>query len=243
MAGEYCLEVTDQTNGCTQTACVTIDEDANAVFADAGENQFITCTNPTVTISGDGAMGFEYEYTWTTNDGCILTDENQLEIQTNCPGTYTLEVFDIVNNCSGVSTMTVIDSTALPMVDAGANGVIDCLIDTFQLDGINSDIGANFSHLWTTENGGIISTNPNELLATANAAGIYILTVTNTFSECVNADTAFVTSTVELPTANVSTNEELNCNNNSLIISGLGLNNRRRNQLRLDSRKWRQYPL
>ena len=62
--GTYTLVVTNTDNGCSASSSVEVGEDMAAPSADAGNVQFITCTETQVTLDGSGSTGNSLSYQW-----------------------------------------------------------------------------------------------------------------------------------------------------------------------------------
>ena len=117
--------------------------------------------------------------------------------------------YDIINNCFGGSTMAYwgfSSSTGAatnshqicpempPEVTASAGPDIElpCPGASLMLDGTGSDSGSDFSYSWSTFNGNIVS-GGNTATPTVDDPGTYILTVTNTVTNCESIDEVTVT--------------------------------------------------
>ena len=106
--GTYTLEVRDLDNGCVTVEQVTVMEDFTTPVAQSAAQGFLTCNNTDLIISGEGSTtDTTVTYTWTTNDGSIVTDATELDIEIDAAGTYTLEVFNMYSGCSSISSVTV----------------------------------------------------------------------------------------------------------------------------------------
>jgi len=79
----------------------------------------------------------------------------------------------------------------LPVAQAGTDETLDCVITETTLDGSGSSTGSNIVYLWTSVDGTILS-GSNTLSPTVNAAGTYLLTVTNQLYSCSAGDEAVV---------------------------------------------------
>lgn len=123
-AGTYCLEVTDNTNGCTSMACVVLDEDIVAPIADAGPSMVLNCNNSSVNLDGTGSsQGANYSYLWSGPD--IQSGGTTLTPLVGAAGTYSLTVTDNNNGCTSVDATTVTETTP-PTATASVNNHVDC---------------------------------------------------------------------------------------------------------------------
>lgn len=117
--------------------------------------------------------------------------------------------FDIINNCfggspfaywgysasTGAATNTQTICPGLPPeinADAGISVEIPCSGATVTLNGGSSDLGAEFTYNWTTNNGSIVS-GEDTPFPTVDQPGTYTLTVFNTITLCEGMDDVVVT--------------------------------------------------
>ena len=219
-AGTYTIEVTDTSNGCVETATVTITEDL-AVPTANGSAPPITCTNPQVTINGAGSStGPGFSYNWTTPDGNIVSGGNTLDPTVDQPGTYILTVTNDGNGCEATATVVVADDTAPPAAVANG-GELTCVVMQLVLSGNGSAIGPGVTYNWTTNNGNIVS-GGNTLNPVVDQAGTYTLTVTDASNGCTNTVDAVVNLNNLDPIADAGPNMELNCANVTIQLDGSG---------------------
>ena len=84
-----------------------------------------------------------------------------------------------------------IRDTSVPVAEAGEDDSIDCTNTSLILNGQGSSVGNNFTYLWTTVDGNIVSGSTG-LNPTVNSAGWYFIQVFNGISECSSIDSVFV---------------------------------------------------
>ncbi|MFN0213206.1 MAG: hypothetical protein ACKVT2_03045 [Saprospiraceae bacterium] len=139
--GNYCLIVTDVTNGCTASSCVE-------VLKESGTDLLVNfsfvgnpCDYGDKILVANATGGLEpYEYKWTTGS----TNQSVL-LSANFVGQVSVSVTD-ANNCMTVSTITiapVLDVLALTDEES-APGAADGYIDLLVLGG-----QAPFSFMWS----------------------------------------------------------------------------------------------
>lgn len=225
--GTFCLVVLDGENLCADTACVEVFSSAQFPGVDAGPDQVLDCTQEQIELIGTtSGAGVPFVYEWTTPDGQITTDETQLSIFVNEPGTYQLTVTDTLNDCSAFDQVQVLLDTAActPLVNAGANGLVNCY--TFPYDTLNASAGTStgvfYTYQWTAIQGGIIQGATT--LTPVVDTGLYVLAVTNTLSGITATDTVAVVADLQPPIANAGANVTLDCNslNNVFLLDGTG---------------------
>ena len=220
-AGTYELVVTNTQTNCTNSETVVVSLDGDVPDADAGLDGLLSCNITNTILNGSGATGTDITYLWTTTDGNIVSDETTLMPEVDAPGTYQLTVSNAANGCSNISTVVVVLDDTPPEADAGVAASISCTSTVVSLDGSASSTGANYSYLWTTLNGNILS-GETTLTPDVNATGIYQLTVTSLDNGCTHAAEVEVTQDSSLPTADAGDGFEITCEVFGGILDGTG---------------------
>ncbi len=218
-AGTHTVSVTDG-NSCLATTTVNILSNTTPPTVEAGPPGAITCTNPTATLNGTGtSTGGNFVYLWTTVNGLILSGATTLMPVVGAAGNYTLNVTNTTNGCTASDFTTVSTSTTPPTSNAGADGLLNCTITSLQLNGSSSSQGNNFTYLWTTADGNIVS-GASTLMPTVNEPGTYCLKVTNTLNGCTATDCASVTENITPPLANAGSASPLTCITTEVTLNG-----------------------
>ncbi len=216
----YTLMVTNILNSCSATDEVIITQDANLPIAITNAMDTILCDSTQVVLNGNGSsVGSNFSYNWTTIDGNIIANENTLFPTVDSVGLYTLIVTNTDNNCEATAFVNVVLENCGPIAFAGADGEVDCNFTTIVLDGTGSSVGAEFTYLWTTIDGVILS-DTTTLMPTIGASGTYVLTVENTLYGSVATDTVFVEDLAILPSIDLSVNTFLSCLDTTVSVNG-----------------------
>ncbi len=216
--GTYTVVVTNPANGCTASATASMSQNITAPTASATAGQ-ITCTNSTAQLNAT-TNATSAGFVWAGPGGYTSTQQNPTA---SAPGTYTVSVTDNSNGCTATAVATVIQNTTLPTASASVPGNLNCQTTSIQLNGTASSQGANFTYLWTTTNGNIVSGNTT-LTPTVNAAGSYTLLVTNTTNGCTATTSATVNQSTPV-VAGVNNIVNVSCNggnNGAATGSGSG---------------------
>ncbi len=217
-AGTYTATVTDD-NNC-QEFSVAIIEAAPAPEANAGESEEISCAQNTIELDGSGSSsGNNITYTWTTDNGNIVSGEDTQTPLVDQPGTYTISVLNIVTQCESSDVIIVEGSNEAPVSDAGEDGLLNCDIETVTLDGSNSSSGNNIAYEWVNENNDVIGENAT---IDVEFPGIYWLNVLNTENDCSKIDSVVVTEDLAAPVADAGDDGELNCIVSTVTLDGSG---------------------
>ncbi len=220
--GDYFITVTNNINGCTSTDMVVITEDDDLPAVETSVSQPITCLVTEVILDGSGsAVGPEFTYLWSTNNGNIFSGETTLNPVVTEAGIYLLTVTNTATNCSNIASVTVLAQTDPPAVEAGMPDQLTCTELTLNLNGNGSASGTGFTYEWSTSNGNIVS-GENTINPTVDEPGTYTLLVTNTATGCTSSDQVVISESLNAPVAVASTPGVLTCATNSLILSGTG---------------------
>ena len=220
-AGAYKVTVTG-TNGCTNSATATVLSNQTPPGATATGGT-ITCINASVTLLGTSA-GNQVSYAWNGPGG----NSTLQNFTVSTAGPYNLTTTDGVNGCTSSTSATVALNTTEPVASATVSNNLNCLNASVQINGSASSQGANFSYLWTTTNGNIVS-GGTTLTPIINAAGVYNLLVTNSENGCTKTTSATVVQTPVL-NASIGTSTNVSCNggNNgtasATVTGGTGTN-------------------
>ncbi|TNE62853.1 MAG: hypothetical protein EP344_04665, partial [Bacteroidetes bacterium] len=222
-AGTYQLLVTNQDNGCTNTATVAVTQSADVPTATAGQPQTLTCTVTQLQLNGQGSSnGAGITYNWTTLDGVIVSGNTNIDPVVSAPGTYTLEVFDNNNNCSAFSSVVINEDVENPVIDAGPDNTLTCSVLDLQLQANVISSGSNMlQYNWSTLDGAILS-GAGTSTAVVGSAGTYALLVTDLGNGCTATDQVTVVNDVATPIAQIDQAQTLTCSITSVPLDGTG---------------------
>lgn len=221
-AGTYTITVTDANTGCVGTDDVDVTTDFAAPTAVGSYPGDLTCTTTSIILSGAGSSSGNGEtYNWTTPDGNIVSNGTTLTPTIDAPGTYTITVTDITNGCSQSDNVIVGLDNTLPTANAGIDDQKDCANPTVTLDGSASSVAAGVTYLWSTTDGNIVS-NGTTLTPTVDAAGTYVITVTDGNNGCVQTDDVLITESVAVPNAAAAVTGQIDCITSTLVLDGTG---------------------
>ncbi len=221
-SGIYQILVTNTTNGCTEIATVTVSGNSDSPDAFANSPTGLDCNNTQVSINGNGSStGSDFTYLWTTSDGNIVSGNTSINPTIDQPGTYQIQVTNSTNGCTQIATVTVSENTTPPIADAGADQMLDCNTTSVSLSGANSSSGSNYTYLWTTSNGNIVSGNTS-INPTIDQAGTYQIEVTDQTNGCTAVATVEVTVDANLPIAVAGTAADLTCSTLEITLDGTG---------------------
>lgn len=158
--------------------------------ANAGADKTLTCTNPTIHLSGSSSTPGA-TFSWVaSNGGNIISGANTATPTVNTAGTYTLTVTSPAG-CIATDMALVTVNKTLPNVNAGTDKQLTCTVTTIQLNGSSTTPGVQFN--WIADDGSSLVSGSNTATPVAGSPASYILTVTNPSNGCTAKDTAVVT--------------------------------------------------
>ncbi len=212
----YTLIVTNTENGCSSNASTEVTEDVEAPTADAGNDDQLTCIVNTINLNGDASSeGSQFEYQWLNSNDEEIGSEIELEIDQ--ADTYTLIVTNTENGCSSNASVEISQDIETPIVDAGNDGLLNCITLNINLDGSASSDGSQFEYQWLNSNNEEISA---EIEVDVDQPDIYTLIITNTETGCTNDDSVEVSQDIEFPIANAGEDDHLTCVINTITLDG-----------------------
>lgn len=211
--GLYQLVVTNQQTSCRDTAVVLVTIDDNIPAINAGPDTTLTCSRTSLQLDGsNSAMGTGITYTWTTADGHILSGANTATPLIDQPGTYTLSIEDLANQCTVQDETVVSLDTLAPFatINPMQNLNLNCLFPQTTLEGMLSQPTDSLSYYWTTQDGHILF-GSNAANAGVDKRGTYLLTVTHIRNGCTDTASVTVTEDFKKPPISFADAPILNC--------------------------------
>ena len=219
--GTYFVTITNDLNGCTNTATATVDQNTAIPSAVAGADQTITCAQGTVILTGNGdAGGDPIDFSWA-GPGINGGNMNQQSPSVDQAGEYILTVTNSANGCANTDTVLVDESLTAPTASAGVDSILNCVVTSIELDGSGSSQGADFVVLWTGPD--INAGNENLYNPQVSQSGTYTILVTNTTNGCTSTDDVLININTALPTADAGPDQTLTCaTTNGVTLNGNG---------------------
>ena len=226
-AGTYTVVVTDESNGCQETAEVIITGDVTIPVAAAGLGGEINCMDESLTLDGSGSSDNNVTYLWSAQDGGAIPagQENIIDPVITTAGTYYLTVTSNGNNCSSLDSVIITSNIVDPEVSIEEPNAIDCIDLTQIITSTATGTDGDISYAWTGI--GIVDGEDTNI-PTVNEGGIFTLTVTDNTNGCTTVETINVDDERELPTADAGLTAIVNCDNETLELnagasSGIGM--------------------
>jgi hypothetical protein len=211
LPGNYTLIVTNTDNGCTSSSVVPVIPDEDAPLISFEEPEILTCQVTSVVIDASASSsGPNFNVSWSTPNGNILSGGTSLTPAVNAPGLYILTITNNDNNCVSVQEVIVDENTVPPVVNIQAAPVITCSQTSVQLNGSGSLTGPGVQYNWSTANGNIAA-GAATLQPTVNQPGTYTLIVTNGLTGCTNSLNVTVDEDRVQPIADAGVTGVINC--------------------------------
>lgn len=186
--GTYELLVTDVSNGCVASDTIVVLEDRTPPTISIETPDMLSCTVSSVMLDASASTPMNVSAVWTggenTPDPTVM--DNQLVAEATQGGTYILELTNNDNGCVATDSIQVMVDPDRPQAFISEPAAVTCTQPNVTLDATESSVSGDFSANWTTlsGNGNVQPDANNPLLATANGAGTYQLTITRTADGC-----------------------------------------------------------
>lgn len=181
--GTYTLQVTDSSSGCVSTSSATVNADVAlpSLTVTGGE---LTCTVNSVEICANADPSLTV--TWNING----QNSQSSCVTVNAAGAYPASVTG-ANGCTNTVEATVVASGDLPQISIADPANLTCVQSEVTLSGTLVGNVSEFTILWTTTNGNIVS-GANTLNPVVDAEGTYNMQVTKNSNGCVSNSTTVV---------------------------------------------------
>ncbi len=182
------------------------------VNAEAGGAKEITCTNPTVTLSGASTTP-NANYSWTTSNGNIVSGGSTLSPVVDQPGTYYLRVTNpVLGSCDAVDSVVVTLNNQPATVSCTPGPAITCANGSSNLTAVATASGSNTITSYSWSNGGSAAST------TVSDGSSYTVTVTQS-NGCTTTSSCNVIVNTCAPTAAATNAGDITCANTSITVS------------------------
>ncbi len=195
--GVYNLVVTNNTNGCTSTSAVAVQQNVTPPIVNATVSSLLTCSVTQIQLTGNATGGTQgVSYAWTGQG--IVSGANTPTPMVNAIGQYTLSATDLYNGCVASDPVVVSNDVAAPTIVIATPAQLNCYITQTSLSGAGSSTGGQYTYTWT---GPGIILGANTLSPAVNQPGPYNLLITNTSNGCISSLGTSVTQNIQAPVA------------------------------------------
>ncbi len=221
--GNYTLQVTNNNNGCTDTASVQVIQAEVLPEIDSIAAGRLNCQDDVVTLTGNTPAPNGYSVQWCPldEDGnpIIASCVDALTIEADAPGDYQFSVTEDASGCTSTRTVTVTTDTVPPTVDVGNPATLFCALDSLMLNG---SAGPNTIFEWSSAGGTPIGQDQT-LNPTIYFPDTFYLTVTDTLNFCVNVDSVIIAQDTNMPEAEAGLDTLLSCAQPQISLQGSGM--------------------
>jgi gliding motility-associated-like protein len=107
MAGNYVLVGFNPANNCFNAVPVNVQANQTPPGADAGLSFTVDCAGETLPLNGSGSGAPNLSYSWSTQDGQLVSGANTAAPLISKAGTYTLTVTNPQNGCTATDAVTI----------------------------------------------------------------------------------------------------------------------------------------
>lgn len=220
--GNYTLKVTNPQTGCTATATASVSQNTTPPSV-SGNSATITCTNPLAKITTIASpQGVSFSWSGPNNFSSNLQNP-----MVGSSGYYYVTATNPSNGCTNTAVVYTPDNIAPPFAYAGEDKSLNCYFSTVLINASFSSSGSNFTYLWTTYDGNIIS-GANTLYPSVNLEGTYTLKIVNTQNGCISYDSMVVNQMLPV-TATINQTNPVYCaggsNGSATVTAGGGSQN------------------
>ncbi|NOQ25455.1 MAG: PKD domain-containing protein, partial [Bacteroidales bacterium] len=203
LPGIYTLTVTDQVNGCTNSATVEIQEDLTApTITSLVKSSDLDCNNPTIDLTVSSSVGTD-TYEWTTATGGFVAGGSEFTATAtvNVAADYTIKVTSATTGCTTSQSITVDYYNSKPVINIVPSATkITCAQMTIDLNASTSLNATNYS--WSAGSGNIVSGGSTNT-ATISTAGTYTLIAEHISTGCTETGEVIITDDLVNPIATI----------------------------------------
>lgn len=225
-AGEYVLLV--ELNDCIDQDTLLAIKDLTPPNANILSNSnYLNCVYDTLSLNGDSSspQGF-LEFNWSSNNTIVGDNENS-SIQIIQPGIYTLNLTNVVNQCTSSVSIEIFESYAEPTLVYELPEELNCYNDVVVIDASTSTSDNGILAKLTGPANATIY-NSSTLTPTVDTAGLYQLIIRDGFSLCADTVSVNVYENYDKPILELSSDPNVLCEVNDAILdmsTSLPLNN------------------
>ncbi len=213
-SGTYLLQVRNQA-GCSAYDTVTVLPPLQPI-AIAGPDTAITCTNPSIVLTGEGSTTegiVNYRWERIAGGEVVGVVGNSLELTVTEAGRYRLAVTYLQTMCIDSSTVDVLDFSIPPNLNVAGAAALGCDGSAVSLNAGSAEPGLIYT--WRDEEGNIVSSDP--IFSTATL-GNYTITLENSANGCTAEQVIEVLPNQGAPVIAPTTIFNLNCSSDTLSI-------------------------
>ncbi len=216
-SGTYELVVSNNENGCKDSAQIRVVQDIVSPIAEAGIGFELNCLTTSDELNGNGSSTEIFmTYQWT-GPGIICCDQT-LQPTVNQDGRYYLEVFNTRNKCSAIDSVEVTIDDDLPTATLGMDETLNCRDSVIEIRGTGTS-SPTIRYEWSSPTGnGFQLLNP--ITIEVRTAGEYVFKVIDDSNNCEKTDTIAIFENIVKPNSDAGRDTTLTCSVTSIELSG-----------------------
>jgi len=213
---EFIAFAEDTITGC-RGASVTIRVEADRIspMLTAGEDAMVNCAD-TLRLEGQVlSANIDVDINWETEDGNIVTNNNELNPVVDAAGTYVLTLENTNNFCTATDTVIIASDQILPTVALGRDTVLTCFNPELTIIPTELSEGPNFYYSWRDEANKEVAT---ENVLSIDFPGTYQLVVIDSTNLCRNADKLIIADSTNPPEITILPPDLITCINTEILL-------------------------
>ncbi|MEO6190644.1 MAG: gliding motility-associated C-terminal domain-containing protein [Saprospiraceae bacterium] len=216
--GKISLKVSDILNNCEVSDSIDVVDNRSYPELLIDKADLITCALPTSKINAS-IKAVNAKINWTSKNGNIVSGLFTNSISVDKPGKYYIEVEDTIGHCFVSDSVQIFEDKQKPIVALISDSIFTCKDSQKSIDGSKSSNYGNLKYIWTG-NGTIISGQGTNTLK-VGTAGIYSLTIIDTFNGCMDTKQLIIKPDLNIPVVVISNPAILNCKIKSLQLDAI----------------------
>jgi len=112
-AGTYSLTITNNSNGCDESASISVTENFTTPSINIGVQDTLSCLTPVIPISNVAVNNSNnFNLDWTTASGFIVDGANTINPNVSAAADYTLIATDISSGCTDSQSVSIVESSS-----------------------------------------------------------------------------------------------------------------------------------
>ena len=205
MPGQYLLVVTDNSNGCFDTARVQVQLAVDTPFVQIVPPDILNCERTSITLDASAsANGGPYSPSWSASGGGVITNGGSTLMPTvTAAGDYTLTVENDSTGCINTASITVVDTISVVNAALQAADTLSCSQTEVLLSADTTANPPDVVYQW--------STGAESPAITIEQPGDYQLVALDTFTRCADTLAYFMPADTLPPPVEAGGGFELTC--------------------------------
>ncbi len=214
-SGVYTLTIIDQTNGCSNSNSILVEDNFDTPELSSNTPDILNCNNASVNlIASLGNQSSDITFEWQDADQNTIGTASILNVENT--GTYTLTAVNNITGCSNFISVDVFDNFDIETPAPSVSNIIDCNNQSAML-GLQGAAINGYIYAWYDQSGNIISEG---IEFQATAAGSYELVATNLANGCSESSPIEVEENILTPVVNIPNVDILNCSIEQVLLIG-----------------------